>query len=47
MQLFLIQMIVQKIKEKSLENIDYNFLENIDPYLKTFIDDILINEKRE
>ena len=45
MQIYLIQIIVQIIREKSLENIDYNFYENIDPYLKKFIDDLVIMKK--
>ena len=47
MHLLLIQIIINKIKEQSLEAIDCNFYENIDPYIKKLVDDLvyLRNEK--
>ena len=41
MQMLLIQMIIKKIKEKSLDDIDCILYENLDAYLKKFIDDLV------
>ena len=41
MQLLIILSIIDKIKEKSLETIDLNFYENLDPFIKKMMDDIV------
>ena len=41
MQLYIILSIIDKIKEKSLETIDLSFYENLDPFIKKMMDDIV------